>query len=241
MHKPLNQTPQALVLVSGLMCNARFWAEQIPALNKDFAVSCPNLADVDRLEAMAQLILRQQEAEFHLVGHSMGGRVALEIMRIAPQRVLSLALFDTGVHGILEGEQQKRQVLLDMAFNQGMAAVAKAWIPLMLHPQQQNNPSLLQAITAMVLDYSAQQFHNQVTALLHRLPAYDVLKSIACPTLVGCGRQDQWSTLAQHQAFCQDIARAQFCVIEDSGHMVAMEQPKAFLTVLQNWLSLHSA
>lgn len=229
-----------LVLVSGLMCNAKFWAEQIPPLSKEFQISCPGLADLDRFEAMAKLILQQQTHDFHLVGHSMGARVALEVVRMAPHRVLSLALFDTGVHGVAEGEQQQRQVLLDIATTQGMLAVAKAWIPPMLHPDRREDEALVKAIEVMVLDYSVQQFHNQVAALLHRRPAYDVLKNLSCPTLVGCGRQDQWSTLAQHQTFCQDIENVQFRVIEDCGHMVAMEQPKAFLTILQNWLSLHS-
>lgn len=238
MSQQSSNNAEHLVLVSGLMCNVKFWAEQIPSLTKTFKVSCPNLANVDRFDDMAKLILQQQTQNFHLIGHSMGARVALEVIRLAPHRVLSLALFDTGVHGVVEGEQKKRQVLLDMAVNQGMPAVAKAWIPSMLHPQQRNNPSLLKSITAMVLDYSPQQFHNQISALLHRQPAYDVLKSLTCPTLVGCGRQDQWSTLAQHLEFSQSIQNLQFCIIEDCGHMVAMEQPKAFLVILQNWLSL---
>ncbi|MFQ3234914.1 MAG: pimeloyl-ACP methyl ester carboxylesterase [Paraglaciecola sp.] len=229
-----------LVLVPGLMCNAKFWAEQICVLSENYQISCPDLADFDRFDKMAKLILQQQTQKFHLIGHSMGARVALEVMRLAPHRVLSLALFDTGVHGVATGEQQKRQVLLDLVANKGMHAVAKAWIPPMLHPAVRNDKALIRRIEDMVLDYSSTQFHNQVSALLHRQPAYDVLCTLQCSTLVGCGRQDQWSTLAQHQDFCQQIKNLQFCIIENSGHMVAMEQPKAFTAILQNWLYLHS-
>ncbi|WJG09560.1 alpha/beta hydrolase [Aliiglaciecola sp. LCG003] len=229
-----------VVLISGLMCNAKFWAEQIPALSENFLIYCPNLANFDRFDAMAKSILDQQPASFHLIGHSMGARVALEVMRLAPDRVLSLALFDTGVHGVADNEPQKRQILLDIANTSGMQAVAGTWIPQMLHPNRRDDKALLKRIEAMVLDYSPQQFHNQVAALLHRQPAYDVLKTLSCPTLVGCGRQDQWSTLAQHQAFCQYIHNPQFSVIEDCGHMVAMEQPKVFLTILLNWLEVQN-
>lgn len=110
----------------------------------------------------------------------------------------------------------------------------------MLHPARRNDADLLRRIEAMVLDYSPKQFHNQVSALLHRQPAYNVHHALRCPTLVGCGRQDQWSTVAQHQEFCQQIPKPEFCIIEDCGHMVAMEQPEAFTSILQNWLEQHS-
>ena len=239
MIQPSNNNPH-LVLVSGLMCNAKFWAEQIEVLSEGYQIACPNLANFDRFDQMAKYILQQNNHNFHLIGHSMGARVALEIIRLAPHRVFSLALFDTGVHGVAEGEQQKRQVLLDIAANKGMHAVAKAWIPPMLHPARRNDADLLRRIETMVLDYSPEQFRNQVSALLHRQPAYDVLRTIQCPTLVGCGRQDQWSTVAQHQEFCQQLPNLEFCIIEDCGHMVAMEQPEAFTAILQNWLYLHS-
>jgi pimeloyl-ACP methyl ester carboxylesterase len=222
------------------MCNAQFWAEQIKVLSEGYQITCPNLANFDRFDQMANYILQQHQHNFHLIGHSMGARVALEIMRLAPHKVLSLALFDTGVRGVAEGEQQKRQVLLDLATNQGMFAVAKVWIPPMLHPDGRFNDDLMRRIEAMVLEYSPKQFHNQVSALLNRPPAYDLLGTIQCPTLVGYGRQDQWSTVAQHQAICQHMQNPEFCIIEDCGHMVAMEQPEVFTAILQNWLNLHS-
>ena len=229
-------TKHTLYLIPGLLCDDTVWVHQKAALSGRFDIRIPNLKGFDSLEAMAESILQDVPGKIHVVGHSMGGRVAFEIMRLDPSRVLSLVLLDTGVHPVNAGEPEKRQHLLDLADSSGMAAVAQQWIPPMVHPDRISDRRLIEPIEAMVQRYSVAQFKAQIQALLHRRDARPMLAKIKCPTLVACGRQDAWSTLQQHQAIANAIKGAELAIIEDSGHMVSMEQPEALSSLLLRWL-----
>lgn len=224
-------------LIPGLLCDHTVWTHQADALSEDYEIRIPELKDFDSLQAMAWAILQAAPEKFHVVGHSMGGRVAFEIMRLDPARVLSLVLLDTGVHPVTAEEPAKRQRLLDLADASGMAAVAQQWIPPMVHPDRVHDHSLIEPISQMVQRHSVAQFKGQIKALLDRRDAQPLLAEIHCPTLVACGRQDAWSTLQQHQAIAARIKNAELAIIEDSGHMVSMEQPEALTSLLRRWLN----
>jgi pimeloyl-ACP methyl ester carboxylesterase len=177
---------------------------------------------------------------FSLAGHSMGGRVALEVMRLAPQRVERLALLDTGTHPLPAGdeaeqEQTRRLALLAIARVQGMRAAGDKWARGMIHPENIDTP-LFESILAMLERSSPDQFGAQINALLHRPDATSLLPDIQCPTLVLCGREDVWSPPSQHAAMRDAIAGAQLCVIDCCGHMSTMEQPQAVNQALWAWL-----
>src|SRR3990172_1540933 len=132
-----------LLLLPGLMCDADVWRRQIDSLADIADPIVPDFRDLDSLEAMARKSLAMAPERFAMAGHSMGGRVALEVYRLAPERVLRLALLDTGVHPATAEEPAKRQVYLDLAANQGMEGVAAAWMPPMVHPDRQADRGLL--------------------------------------------------------------------------------------------------
>jgi pimeloyl-ACP methyl ester carboxylesterase len=182
---------------------------------------------------MAQLALDMAPAQFSLAGHSLGGRVALEVMRMAPQGVDRIALLDTGIHPRSPGEEAKRQVLIDLAHSSGMDAVAARWLPPMLHP---DHMGLLEPLTEMVKRSTPDSFENQQRALLDRPDARLGLARIQCPALVLCGRQDAWSPVAQHEEIAAAIPRSRLTIVEDCGHMSPVEQPSAVTTALQDWL-----
>src|SRR5579872_64280 len=124
-----------VILLPGLLCDATVWAPQKDALTREFRVTAWRHFYCHRsLGSMAEEVLAEAPARFALAGHSMGGRVALEIMRIAPERVLRLALFDTGATPAMPDEPAKRQEMLDLARNLGMAAVADRWLPMIVYP-----------------------------------------------------------------------------------------------------------
>jgi pimeloyl-ACP methyl ester carboxylesterase len=185
---------------------------------------------------MAARLLADAPASFALAGHSLGGRVALEVLRQAPARVAALALLDTGVHPCSPDEPQRRQVLLDLAAAQGMRAVAKAWLPPMVHPARRVDHAFMQPLEAMVERRTPASFRNQVKALIDRPDATGVLASIRCPTVVICGREDEWSPLAQHEAITAGIADARLAIIEDAGHMAPCERPETVTAELRRWL-----
>jgi pimeloyl-ACP methyl ester carboxylesterase len=227
-------------LLPGLLCDETIWADQRDALGDVVIhVAIPDFRHVNSIEAMARLVLDQAPERFSVAGHSMGGRVALEVYRMAPHRVDRLALLDTGVHPRGATEEAKRGELVELARSQGMAAMAARWLPPMLHP---DHSALLGPLTEMVLRSTHETFANQQRALLDRPDARAVLPGIRCPTLVLCGRQDIWSPVAQHEEIAASIPNARLVIVEDCGHMSPVEQPavvtnaltKALLSHLQN-------
>lgn len=223
-------------LLPGLLCDAAVWADQIHVLGRDFEVCVPDFTTFDSIGAMAQSVLDIAPPRFSLAGHSMGARVALELYRRAPERVERLALLDTGIHGMKEGEAAKRQVLIDLADREGMDALCEAWLPPMVHPDRLDDATLMPALRAMVRRMSPAIFRNEVHALLTRPVADAVLAHIRCPVLVGVGAQDQWSPPAQHQEMVAAIPHARYVVFEDSGHMAPAERPQAVTEALRLWL-----
>jgi pimeloyl-ACP methyl ester carboxylesterase len=226
--------PAALVLVPGLACDAAVWAG-VPGWVAEGGLH-------HDIGAMAEALLRDAPFEqFALAGHSLGGRIALEVMRRAPQRVLRLALLDSGWQALPAGEagereQAQRLALVDLARREGMRAMAQQWAPGMLHPACIGG-AVHESVLAMVARQSVERFAAQQAALLARPDATDVLAAIRCPTLVLCGRQDAWSPLARHEEMAALIAGARLAVVEDSGHMSTMEQPAAVAAELAAWMA----
>ena len=230
-----------LMLLPGLNCDAAAWAPQIAALRGQADCRVPAWGLRDTLTAMAQQVLDEAPTErFALAGHSMGGRVALEVMRLAPQRVERLALLDTGTHPLPAGEAGEkekagRMALLKIAQAQGMRIMAREWAKGMVHPDRIGGP-VFEEVLAMFDRGSAAQYAAQINALLTRLDAAPLLPGISCPTLVLTGRQDAWASPAQHEAMAAAIPGAQLLIVEDCGHMTTMEQPQAVSAALAAWL-----
>lgn len=236
---PTTHDAGTLVLIPGLMCDRRFWSAPVETLHAARHVVVPVLHDIDSLATMAESILDTTDGPLDVVGHSMGGRVALELWDRAPDRVRALALLDTGVHPVGPDEPARRQVLLDLADTDGLGAVAASWVPMMIHPDRVADHDLVTAITEMVTSYRVDQFHGQIRALLGRRDATPILSTITCPTLVACGSHDGWSPPGQHRDIAAAIAGARFELIADSGHMVAMERPESTTLLLSTWLDVH--
>jgi len=226
-----------LYLLPGLLCDARVWAHQQANLADLVDIRIPDFRKTDSLDAMADLVLSDAPDKFYLAGHSMGGRAAMQVLHRAPGRPIKLALLDTGIHPAAPGEQEKRQVLLDLAKDEGMAAVARTWSPPMVHPDRHGDAALMQDIFDMVEGYTPAQFSNQIRALLDRPDAGPFLASAPADTLVLCGREDAWSPPAQHEAIAAALPdHPAVTIIENSGHMSTMEQPEAVTQAMRDWL-----
>jgi len=129
-----------LFLLPGLMCDADVWKHQQTHLADLARIVIPNFRGFDSLPAMAETVLQTAPDQFAVAGHSMGGRVALELWNLAPARVCKLALLETGADPLAAGEASKRQALIDLALNSGMQAVADTWLPSLLHPNNRHMP-----------------------------------------------------------------------------------------------------
>jgi len=229
---------KVVYLLCGLLCDRVVWDAQARVLQADYDVRVISFEGLDSMQAMAGKVLADAPPRFALAGHSMGGRVALEVYRRAPQRVERLALLDTGFEPAAPGEAEKRAVLVDQAQKEGIGAIAATWGLPMLAPANRNDPALVQAVVDMVGRMSAPIYAGKTRALLGRPDATDVLQRIACPAMVICGMEDGWSPPERHQRMAELIPDAQLRLIDGAGHMVMMEAPEAVLQALQEWLAL---
>lgn len=228
-----------LYLLPGLLCDERVWAHQRQHLADLVDCRVPDFRHADSLDAMADIMLANAPERFYLAGHSMGGRIAMQVLSKVPDRIIKLALLDTGIHPASDGskEREKRQALLDLARDKGMAALAREWGKPMIHADRHIDTALMDEFFGMIESYSLDSYQGQVKALLGRPDAAPFLAKAPADTLVLCGRQDSWSTPAQHE----DIAAAlpdhpDVVIIENSGHMVTMEQPEAVTRAMRDWL-----
>ena len=238
----MNVESPVLMLLPGLVCDAAVWAPQVSALGGSARCVVVDYGLRDSLTAMAKQVLDSAPAQrFAIAGHSMGARVALEVMRMAPERVQALALLDTGTHPLADGdagakERAGRMALLERARSEGMRAMGRQWASGMVHPARLHTP-LFESVLDMVERSSVAQFAAQINALLNRADAAPLLPAITCPTLVLTGREDAWSPPAQHAAMAQAIDGAALCIVEQCGHMSTMEQPEAVSAAMSNWLA----
>jgi len=230
----------ALVLIPGLLCDATVWPSQIAALADLADVRVAEHGMQDSLPAMARSVLDQAPPRFAVAGHSMGGRVALEVYRAAPERVTGVALMDTGQHALPPGEAGEREkagrrALLEVARAQGMRAMARQWVQGMVHPGRLGDRVLIDGILDMFETKTAQMYENQIRALVNRPDAASVLPKITCPALVLCGHEDSWSPVERHREIANAIPNSTLEVIAACGHMCTLERPLEVNAALRAW------
>jgi pimeloyl-ACP methyl ester carboxylesterase len=231
-----------VVLLPGLVCDATVWTHAAAALGARAPVSIAEYGSLDTLGAMAEKVLREAPPRFALAGHSMGGRVALEVLRGSPERVAAIALMDTGVQPLASGEAGQREAdgryeLLKIAREQGMAAMAERWVQGMVWKPRLGDAALVNGVIDMFARSSAEVFGAQIRALLERPDASGLLPGIRCPALVLCGEEDGWAPAARHRDMAARIPEAQLVLVPECGHMCTLERPEEVTRALMEWHS----
>lgn len=239
--RPRELLMKTIYLLAGLLCDEEVWQLQARGLRRHHDVRVTSFAGFDSIPAMAAHVLERAPQRFCLAGHSMGGRVALEVYRQAPDRVERLALLDTGYHPAAAHEGKSRGALVDRAQAEGIDAIAETWALPMIADCNRNDTELVGRVLAMVRRMSAEVYAGQTRALLTRPDATPILAQIRCPTLLLCGKQDTWSPPARHEAMAAAIPHARLRLIDDCGHMSTMERPSEVLAALEEWLARTSA
>ena len=226
-----------LFLLPGLMCDEAVWLHQEQILSPHAQVIIPVFRGFDSLVEMAKYVLEMAPERFSVAGHSMGGRVAWELMELAGNRIDKFAVLDTGVHPVKPDEPVKRQALLDKAQSDGLQAVADSWIPPMVHPDRHQDKELIGAINAMIMRNSVDDFLGQMHALLTRKDQTDNLGLISQEVLLIAGEADSHSSPDQHRFMAEQINRSHLEVVKDAGHMVTMEKSEEVSTILLQWFT----
>ena len=226
----------SLLLLSGLLCDETVWVDAAEVLACAADVRIISFQGFDSIQAMAEHVLRLAPQQFLVAGHSMGGRVALEVLRQAKERVLGLALLNSGVHPLRAGEIESRGRLVRLARERGMSAVAADWLPPMMGASPARVAQVMPKLRDMVERQTAESFAAQTKALLARPDAVCVLPTIQVSTLLASGTADTWSPLMQHEEIRRQIPGATLVAIEDAGHMAPAEQPQAVAAAMRGWI-----
>ena len=231
---------QPLILVPGLLCDAALWAPQVQALRDAAEIFVPDLTRDASMDGMARRVLDEAPfARFAIAGLSMGGYVALEMMRQAPQRIERLALLDTRARPDSPDEGERRRTLIRIAQGaKGLAPVNKRMLPLLVHPSRVDDQPLVDIVQGMADRIGIEAYVRQQEAVMSRADFRPALREIACPTLVLCGRQDAITPLTFHEEIAAGIRGARLVVLEDCGHLATLEKPDEVNAALRAWLGV---
>lgn len=225
-----------LVLLPGLLCDAALWRAQVEGLA---AIAEPLVIDLtkdDSLAGMARRALAAAPSSFALAGLSMGGYVAQEIMRQAPDRVTRLALLDTSARADTPEQAARRRGLIELSEKGEFKGVTPRLLPLLIHAARHEDEPLTETVMGMATRVGKDAFLRQQKAIMGRPDGREDLRRIACPTLVLCGRQDALTPLALHEEIAGLVPGAKLVVVEECGHLSPLEKPGTVTAALRQWL-----
>lgn len=226
----------ALVMLPGMHLDAALWEHQTAHLAD---VADPQVADItghDSVDGLARAVLDTAPERFALAGLSMGGYVALEIMRRAPERVIKLALLDTNARADLPEQTANRQQAIGFVLKGRLRQVVSVGMAKLIHPDRLSDEPLVASIHAQAQRVGPEAYARQQTANMNRPDSRPDLGAIRCPTLILCGRQDALTPPELHAEMADAIPGARMAVIEDCGHLAPMERPQAVTALLCEWL-----
>lgn len=230
-----------VALLPGLLLDWRLWRHQIGALADLARPFVPDLGLQDSMTGLAESVLAALPERFALAGLSMGGYVALEIVRLAPQRVARLALLDTKAEPDSAEQTARRLGLMELAEKGRFHGVTPQLLPLLLGRRAQGDEALRAEVLAMAETVGRAGFLRQQRAIVGRQDFRSLLPGIAVPTLVLCGEEDALTPPAQHAAMAAAIPGAHLTIVPGAGHLPPLEAPLAVTAALRDWLSWPTA
>ena len=227
----------AIVLIPGLICSPRFYQPALATLWRHGPVTVAKHTQDDNMAAIARRILADAPPRFALAGHSMGGYIAFEILRQAPQRVAKLALLDTSARPDTPQQSERRVAQIALAEGGKLGEVAETLYPLFVHANRRDDQALKRTVLTMVDETGAEAFVRQQKAIMGRPDARPLLAAIKCPTLMLVGDGDVLTPLALAEEIVAGIPGSRLAVIPDSGHLSTMERPEAVNRALVAWMA----
>ena len=225
-----------ILLVPGLVSSPRIFSPVVPALWRFGPVTVANHIRDDNMGAIARRILAEAPPRFALAGHSMGGYIAFEIMRQAPERVAKLALINTQARPDTPEATARRRGMIARARNREYRGVLDELFPGFVHPSRRDDSSLRQLVYDMGDDVGVEAFIRQQTAVMSRPDSRPTLAWIKCPTLVLTGDEDHTIPNSLSVEMADGIPGAKLVILPDCGHLPQPEQPQATADALTEWL-----
>jgi pimeloyl-ACP methyl ester carboxylesterase len=230
--------PMPVLLIPGLGGSPRIYAPVVPQLWRFGPVTVANHIRDDNMGAIARRILAEAPPRFALAGHSMGGYIAFEIFRQAPERVAKLALINTQARPDTPEAGERRRGLIARIKTGAYHEVLDELFPGFVHPSRQDDAGLRQLVHDMGDDVGADAFVRQLTAIMSRPDSRPTLTAIRCPTLVLTGDSDNTIPHPLSVEMADRIQGARLVTLADCGHLPQPEQPQATAAALVEWLRI---
>ena len=228
---------EPLLLVPGLLCSPRLYAPQAARFGGERTIIVANHTRADRMERIAAQILADAPQRFALAGLSMGGYIAMAIMRAAPERVTRVAFLDTSARPDPPERTADRRKLIEIARVEGVRKVQGLLLPRLIHPDRLNETSLVDTTLAMADDVGFEAFVRQQEAIIARPDSRPQLGDIKCPALVLVGQQDLQTPPDIAREIAASIPRAELVILPDCGHLSTLERPDQVNAALARWLA----
>lgn len=226
-----------VMLIPGLVSDDIVWADLAGALaaRQGIRVVTADLTQGSDIRDWAARLLDEAGGPVIAIGHSMGGRVALEMAHQAPGRVKGLVLANTGHGPKKDGEEVKRHQMIDMA-HRDLEEMIASWLPGMLDAARVTDADLIAPLAEMVRRAGPDVHERQIHALMGRPNATSYLAQVTCPVLALTGAQDRWSPVAQHEEIVAAVADGTLVVIDNAGHFAPVERPAAVTRAITHWI-----
>ncbi|MBU1374457.1 MAG: alpha/beta hydrolase [Alphaproteobacteria bacterium] len=230
----------SVVFAAGQLLTHACWAPQVEALSPDYDLRFSDHTRDETIAGMAARLLAEAPPRFHLVAHAMGGFTAFEVMRQAPERVISLVLIATLAPNDGPAQTERRLGYIRLVEGGQFGGVVEERIPILVHPARREDEPLLTVVRRMAADTGADTFLRQQRAIMSRADSRPSLGAIRVPTLVIRGAQDGITTQAHLDEIMAGIPGARLAVVDDCGHLPTLEKPVTTNRILADWLASYA-
>ena len=223
-------------MVPGMMCDERIFSPQIEELSQNLAVTIADISNFSSVSELASDVLKKTPKSFSLLGHSMGGIVAMEIYSQEPNRIEKLILMDTNPKAELDEVKLKREPQIREVNKGKLLEVMRDEMKPNYLAESENKRSVLNVCMDMALTLGPDVFINQSRALQSRLDQQNTIQSIKIPVLIMCGSEDKLCPVERHEMMHNMISDSDLKIINNAGHMPTLEQPRETTEVIKEWL-----
>ena len=225
-----------VVMIPGMMCDERIFAHQIKELGTDTEVYIADISKYSSIQELASDVLENSPPKFFLVGHSMGGIVAMEMCSQEPDRIEKLVIMDSNPKPELEETKIKREPQIRNVISGNLAQVMKEEMKPNYLADSYKQKDILNTCMEMALTLGPEVFVRQSRALQSRDDQQSTLKDLDIPVLIMCGSEDKLCSLEKHELMHNIINDSKLEVVMDAGHMPTLEQPQKTTEVIKSWL-----
>jgi len=227
---------QDIVLIPSQLCTELVFEPQMPVISRLGRPRVFVQRDHDTVGAMAQSVLDASPERFALVTHGMGGFVAFEMLRRAPQRIGKLVLMSALAPADTPKQTERRMGYIRLVEQGRFDGIIEERIPMLVHPSRTGDAALTAILRRMASDTGPEVFQRQQRAIMARPDSRPMLASIACPTMLVFGRQDGITTIEHQKEMRDAIPDVRLEIIEDCGHMMTLEKAEEVNALLERFL-----